>query len=325
MDLISVIIPVYNVEKYITKTIESVLIQTYTNFELILVDDGSQDNSGQICDIYSAKDQRVRVIHKKNGGVSSARNVGIDLSSGKYIAFIDGDDFVSEHYLETLHNMLVTNNVDMAVQVYYNMYPTGKEKSVKEHINEVMSAWQFIEFEILEGRDTSPYVKLYKTEIIKKYNIRFDENVTNLEDMLFLFHYVKECSSVFYNTDEINYYRIIRNDGVVFSKFTVKKLTAMKARHHVFEYLKFNKPNLLMKHITCELNDGINFWVEMLVSHYSDKELLEIKNYTKKRMVYLLKKRQFCMKSFVKIVLLLTVPNVYCFARKYIKKGKIYT
>ena len=148
MDLISVIIPVYNVEKYITKTIESVLIQTYTNFELILVDDGSQDNSGQICDIYSAKDQRVRVIHKKNGGVSSARNVGIDLSSGKYIAFIDGDDFVSEYYLETLHNMLVTNNVDMAVQVYYNMYTTGKEKSVKEHINEVMSAWQFTYFSV---------------------------------------------------------------------------------------------------------------------------------------------------------------------------------
>lgn len=325
MDLISVIIPVYNVEKYITKTIESVLIQTYVNFELILVDDGSKDNSGQICDIYSAKDKRVKVIHKQNGGVSSARNVGIEIASGKYIAFIDGDDFVSEHYLETLYNMLVNNNVDMAVQVYYNMYPTGKEKSVKEDVNEVMSAWQFIEFEILEGRDTSPYVKLYKTEIIRKYSINFDESITNLEDMLFLFHYVKKCNSVFYNTDEINYYRIIRNDGVVFSKFTVKKLTAMKARNHIFEDLKINKPNLLIKHIMCEVNDGIGFWVEMLVSHYSGKEFLEIKNYTKRRMVYLLKKRQICMKSFIKIVLLSTVPNVYCFVRRYIKKGKIYT
>ena len=92
--------------------------------------------------------------------------MGIELSSGKYIAFIDGDDYISEYYLETLYNMLVNNDADMSVQIYYNMYPTDREKSVKENINKIMSAWDFIEFEILEGRDTSPYVKLYKSEII---------------------------------------------------------------------------------------------------------------------------------------------------------------
>ena len=324
MDLISVVIPVYNVEKYISKTIESVLLQSYINFELILVDDGSLDNSGKICDRYSVKDKRVKVIHKQNGGVSSARNVGIELAAGKYIAFIDGDDFVSECYLETLYNMLISNNVDMAVQVYYNMYSTGREKSVKENINKVMSAWQFIEFEILEGRDTSPYVKLYKADIIKKNNVRFDESITNLEDMLFLFCYAKECDSVFYNTNEVNYYRIIRMDGVVFSKFSVKKLTAMEARHRVFEYLEMNKQNFLMKQIRCELNDGISFWVEMLASNYFGKELSDVKKYTLKRMLYLLKNKHLCLKSLIKIVLLSIIPNVYCLIRRYFKKGKIY-
>lgn len=165
-DLITVIIPVYNVSDYISRTINSVLCQTYKDWELILVDDGSTDDSGDICEAYSATDERIKVIHQKNGGVSSARNMGIELSSGKYIAFIDGDDYISEYYFETLYNMLVNNDADMSVQIYYNMYPTGREKSVKENINKIMSAWDFIEFEILEGRDTSPYVKLYKSEII---------------------------------------------------------------------------------------------------------------------------------------------------------------
>ena len=323
MDLISVIIPVYNVGKYITETIESVLRQTYINFELILVDDGSTDNSGEICDAYFSKDKRVKFVHKPNGGVSSARNVGIELAAGKYIAFIDGDDFVSECYLETLYSMLVNNNVDMAVQVYYNMYSTGKEKSVQETINKVMSAWEFIEFEILGGRDTSTYVKLYRSDIIKKHNIRFDESITNLEDMLFLFYYVKECDSVFYNTDEVNYYRVVRTDGVVFSKFTVKKLTAMKARRHVFDYLKINYPNLLTKQIKCELNDGISFWVEMLASKYLGKEFLDVKKYTRSRMIYLLRNRQLCFKSLIKITLFSIVPNIYCFVRKYVKREYI--
>lgn len=100
---ISIVIPVYNVESYLDKCVKSVLEQTYTDFELFLIDDGSIDRSGEICEKYAQEDKRVRVIHQKNQGVSVARNVGIDLAEGRYITFLDSDDFVSKYYLELLY------------------------------------------------------------------------------------------------------------------------------------------------------------------------------------------------------------------------------
>lgn len=102
-DLISVIVPVYNVEKYLHKCINSILNQTYKNLEIILIDDGSTDNSGKICDEYALKDNRIKVIHKENGGLSSARNAGLDICSGDYIGFVDSDDYIAEDMYEYLY------------------------------------------------------------------------------------------------------------------------------------------------------------------------------------------------------------------------------
>ena len=109
-DLISIIVPIYNVEKYIKKCIDSIINQTYTNLEIILVDDGSPDNCGKICDKYKEKDDRIKVIHKKNGGLSDARNAGIDIATGEYITFIDSDDYVAENYIEVLYNLCKEQN-----------------------------------------------------------------------------------------------------------------------------------------------------------------------------------------------------------------------
>lgn len=111
-DLISVIVPVYKVEKYINKCVDSIINQTYTNLEIILVDDGSPDNCGNICDEYAKKDNRIKVVHKENAGVSSARNIGLEKSSGKYITFIDADDYVEKNYCEELLNILKIENAD---------------------------------------------------------------------------------------------------------------------------------------------------------------------------------------------------------------------
>lgn len=313
-DLITVIIPVYNVSDYISRTINSVLCQTYKDWELILVDDGSTDDSGDICEAYSATDERIKVIHQKNGGVSSARNMGIELSSGKYIAFIDGDDYISEYYLETLYNMLVNNDADMSVQIYYNMYPTGREKSVKENINKIMPAWEFIEFEILDGRDTSPCVKLYKSDIIKKHNIRFDENITNLEDMLFLFNYLQVGKSVCYDTGMVNYYRIIRTDGVVFSKFSEHKLTALDARKKVRdELLKLGDDRLIIKQTYREMQDAIWFLVLMHRDNYHGKHIKMLRKYLKNRMMYLLKNKALSIKMAIKLLVVFVSPGMYLF------------
>lgn len=117
-DLISVIIPVYNVEKYLRECVDSVLSQTYSNLEILLIDDGSTDSSGEICDEYATRDGQIRVIHQKNGGLSAARNAGLDAASGQYICFIDSDDFVAPHFLEVLYRALQEEKAQVSACVY---------------------------------------------------------------------------------------------------------------------------------------------------------------------------------------------------------------
>lgn len=129
-DLVSIVIPVYNVEKYLKKCIDSVINQSYKNIEIILVDDGSKDLSGQLCDEYASRDKRIKVIHKENGGLSDARNAGIDIANGKYITFIDSDDYVSLDYVEYLYRLLIDNNADISVC----MYDVVAENKISNHI-----------------------------------------------------------------------------------------------------------------------------------------------------------------------------------------------
>ena len=112
-DLISVIIPVYNVEKYLKRCMDSVLKQTYSNIEIIIVDDGSTDTSGSLCDEYWKKDSRITVFHKENGGLSSARNFGLERVSGNYVCFIDSDDFIHENYISFMYDKIIKNDADI--------------------------------------------------------------------------------------------------------------------------------------------------------------------------------------------------------------------
>lgn len=129
--LISIIVPVYNVEKYLYKCVDSIISQTYKNIEIILVDDGSPDRCGDICDRYAETDSRVKVIHKKNGGLSDARNVGIDIAKGEFISFIDSDDFVSKYFIEILHRCLVENDADISWLIHGVHFKDGDDDSVK--------------------------------------------------------------------------------------------------------------------------------------------------------------------------------------------------
>ena len=122
---ISIIVPVYQVEKYIRQCIESILAQTFTDFELILVDDGSKDNSGKICDEYAEKDKRIRVIHKENDGLSDARNKGLDNASGNYFMFVDGDDYISPNMAECLYKKISEAKADIAACNYRYIFEDG--------------------------------------------------------------------------------------------------------------------------------------------------------------------------------------------------------
>ena len=195
MPLISVIVPVYKVENVLNYCIDSILNQTYKNFELILVDDGSPDNSGKICDEYAKKDSRITVIHKENGGVSSARNCGIDAAKGKYICFVDSDDYPCKNYLLDMVNMCKKFDECDLLLGGFNVvsdYKSNIEKKVlftEDHNYSCVSRLDFVRM-YEKWVIQMPWNKLYKLKIIQTSKIRFDENFSLGEDVLFNIDYL---------------------------------------------------------------------------------------------------------------------------------------
>lgn len=190
--LISVIVPIYNSAKTLHRCVDSILHQTYLNFELILINDGSSDNSGVICDKYVQKDSRVRVFHKENGGVSSARNLGIEEATGDFITFIDSDDWVDSNYLE---EFMPFDNIDFASNYYvaegwpeWVSCPFERKEYNKDNINEFFSS-EFTSMNLICS-------KLFKKEIIDRYNIRFDNRISYGEDTLFVYSVLSHVNNV---------------------------------------------------------------------------------------------------------------------------------
>ena len=193
--LITVIVPVYNVEKYLDKCVESIVNQTYKNLEIILVDDGSPDNCPAMCDEWAKKDSRIKVIHKANGGVSSARNAGLDTAQGEYIGFVDSDDYIKENMYEILLKSFCENNIELSVcglVCYGKAVSIDKNKIIKKD-DALTMLFDIKNYPYFEG-----YVwnKLFKSDIIKKNKLRFDENIDMSEDTLFNFMYLKYVSKV---------------------------------------------------------------------------------------------------------------------------------
>lgn len=187
---VSVIIPIYNTQKYLSRCLDSILHQTEPDLEILLVDDGSTDDSGRICDAYARKDKRFCVLHKENGGVSSARNAGMDRMTGDYCCFVDSDDYICENYISVLLNNLKAYCCDISV--------CGLAKTNASENSERVTVLKQREAQLSLFNETDGikgYIggKLFKTDIIKKNNIKFDESQTLAEDLLFLFDYLECC------------------------------------------------------------------------------------------------------------------------------------
>lgn len=205
--LISIIVPVYNTESYVRNTIDSVLRQEYKNWELILVDDGSTDSSGRICDEYSENDSRIRVLHKLNSGVSDTRNKGLEIAKGEWIFFLDSDD---DLFPNSLSKMLEwSKGVDMVVGVF-SMNITDpqrqfqeRDSKAKKFIDKIVDAKGFVKSMINKKLSIAPTVfpKLYKTNIIRQNNLHYAADIYYAEDQLFLAQYVccKEVKSIHIN------------------------------------------------------------------------------------------------------------------------------
>ena len=166
--LISIIVPIYNVEKYLKKCIESILHQTYENFELILVDDGSPDSCGKICDDYAKNDHRIKVIHKKNGGLSDARNAGIEVAKGEYIGFVDSDDYISSTMYKDLLDGCLSNKADIAMcgrYVVSESYEIIKEEFVTDNLKKYSSGVAIGKLLLWDTCDSAAWDKLYKKSL----------------------------------------------------------------------------------------------------------------------------------------------------------------
>ena len=215
-ELVSVIIPIYNVEKYIVKTVESVMKQDYSNIEIILVDDGSPDDSGKIIDELKAKDSRIICIHKENGGVSSARNAGIDIANGEYVTFIDGDDWVEPNYISYLLSLILKYNCDVGMSK--NNYSVVDSKSIDADY--LISDMQAIESIYLGNIFVAVWNKIYRMSVIKTNNIRFDESIWYGEGMLFNIDYLQVVDKV--AVGEKSVYHQVSNPNSAMRKFNVK-------------------------------------------------------------------------------------------------------
>jgi glycosyltransferase involved in cell wall biosynthesis len=169
LPLISVIIPVYNVEKYLARCVDSIIKQTYSKLDVILVDDGSTDRSGNICEEYKEKDSRIRVIHKANGGLSDARNVGIDIAEGQYITFIDSDDYIAADYVEYLFELLTKYKADISIcsKLSFNDGETIEQNKYKTEIREYTGFSAMEDLFYQKNIENSAWGKLYKTFLFK--------------------------------------------------------------------------------------------------------------------------------------------------------------
>lgn len=278
--LITVIVPVYNVEKYLRKCIESILAQTYQKLEIILVDDGSTDNSGKICDEYAAKDNRIIVMHKENGGLSDARNVALDIVKGDYITCVDSDDYLARDYVEYLYLLLTKNGADISICSYkkvcaYNVRLDNCQEKVSIFSDEDALA------ELLYQRRIVPsaWCKLYRREMFSE--IRYPKGMY-YEDFAVIYKLLSKCKKIVVGTQQ-KYYYFQRNDSIMNQKFNVKKIQRIQVVNDLKEYVDVRYPNLQKATSTRCFIAGLQVYREIprgeKYKYYAEKAWQQIKKY----------------------------------------------
>ena len=235
---ISVIVPIYNVERFLTDCLESFCAQTFDDFEVLLVNDGSKDGSGAICDEYAKKDARFRVFHLKNGGVSRARNFGLNQALGEYVCFVDSDDWVSPSFLEVLLSMMERGG-ELCICAFRSSCEGSAGTEVQDSLFLPRGGTEALvpldtrgeeDFLFLnsQGRFNSPWAKLYKRSILEQHQIRFLEDMHYGEDVVFNYTYLPFVSSVAVSSLGYYYYRIQR-EGALSARFSEQRPEWLKA------------------------------------------------------------------------------------------------
>lgn len=233
---ISIIIPVYNVEKYILKTIESVINQTYYNTEIILVDDGSTDNSSKICDEFSKRDNRICVIHQENQGLSAARNIGTNLATGDFVFYLDGDDYLENDALENL--IALSDNCDLVIGNYYYTYSDHEDVADSQYLDKSVLNTDEAMYDLLIGKiQNFAWGKLIKSSIAKKQ--KFPEGKL-FEDTYWAHLIVNDSTSVCVTNIPLLHYR--QRDNSISYTIDIKRLDVLEGWSNRADFVKNNYP-----------------------------------------------------------------------------------
>ena len=275
-DLISIIVPVYNVEKYLKECIDSLICQSYSNIEIILIDDGSIDSSGKICDDYKNLDVRVKVIHKSNGGMSEARNVGLSEASGAYIAFVDSDDIVGKDYILYLFELLKSNDADVSVCRYRYIDDDGKiigSYGEKDTVNVRGKRECMKKFLCDEDIGTVVWGKLYKKELFS--DLCFPVGKYH-EDVYISYKIVDLCNCIAIGNTAEYYYRQ-HESSIVHKQFVTKHLDAVDASIERAEFIHEKYSDLY----------GIASIYVIYAANFCVKKLIATKGKFKKEIQYL--------------------------------------
>lgn len=327
MPKISIIVPVYNVEEYLSNCIDSILNQTFKDFELILVNDGSTDNSLDICKHYKNIDNRIFIIDKKNGGVSSSRNAGLDIAKGEYIGFVDSDDYIHPQMYEILYHQIIKNKADISMCNYEEVYNYDEsyfkynENNKPDTIIECLSNIQSLE--MIDSPETVSFVvawnKLYKRDIFK--DLRYKHGIIH-EDEYIIHRILYKCEKVVHIKKALYFY--MQRDGSIMQEKT--KITSI-------DYL-------------LALSDRINFFYKIGLEHLQNKYeglyLVEIfniypkfkkyKNYKKKLLLklnflklipLLSKNKDYSSKEKIMWIILVLNPNIYIKYKNYKHREEI--
>lgn len=321
--LITVVVPIYGVEKYLARCLDSILKQTYTNLEIILVDDGSKDNSGKIADEYALKDNRIKVIHQVNGGLSAARNTGIKVATGEYITFVDSDDYIDVDYIEYLYSLLQKDKfkAELAICSIRNVF----EKSGKIHGNGNQEECILTGKECLEKMcyhdlvDTCAYAKLGKTSLYQA-NL-FPEGML-FEDIGHTYKLLLHCDRVACGFKD-KYSYVMRENSIVQSGFNEKKLDLLVMTDQMAQDVSKVYPDLTAATLRRRVYARFSTLNQMLDAKNVDKYKQDILSFINKHKKEVLADKKTPKRDHLAYLMLTFGYPVYRIAWKLYEKKKI--
>ena len=318
--LVSIVVPVYNVEKYVGECIDSLINQTHTNIEIIVIDDGSTDRSGEICERYALEDGRITVIHKENGGLSSARNRGIELMQGDYCCFVDSDDVVADSYIECLLDTAEDEGADIATCSYTRNIKDLGDRFPKQIIN--VDAHKALEFIFSEKTmTTSAWGKLYKASFWE--DVRFPEGYI-YEDYATIYKIILKAKKITIIPWKLVFYRP-NPRSITGTEFYPKRMQYFEITDELRPAIEKVFPDLLYFVDNRTVRYAIAYYRQIAVSGYNDPEIIKyLRGQVKRGMVqYLRSDYSPLSKAYGILIILSPVAAMHLFSNKY-KKGKTY-